>query len=206
MRFATRTALVLALVCLVPVVHTPARAAAESALFTAWKVAWAAYKFGEILPLKPLQRRVEKTLSIDITAPLDVVFAAYSDMENHHGRFPTLKTMITHEEFEQGGVHVTNYTSEEEVPVLGLPLSIHTHGQQRIYADYHYEVDTFSAPDVVYHAVVHFEALDANTTRVTEHLTFQTNPLLIDFTVSTGLAGHEVGMQALKRDIENGAL
>jgi hypothetical protein len=88
-----------------------------------------------------------------------------------------------------------------------FPVTIHTHAQQRIHADeYFYTVDTWSAPDVVFHGLARFEDLGGGRTRVIEELVFQTNPLLIDFTVTNGVSSHEEGMRALKRDIESGAI
>jgi hypothetical protein len=183
------------------------RAGDSAALAAEWQVAWALYHFGELLPLEPLQRRVTRTLSIDIDAPLDRVFEAYSELDNHIGRHPFNRGQHTHEEREADGVHVRNFTTIEEIPVLFFSITIHTHAQQRVHAAEHfYTVDSWSAPDVVVHQKTSFADLGGGRTRVTEEVSFQTNAALIGFTVDNGTSSHEEGMRALKRDIQSGAI
>jgi hypothetical protein len=185
-----------------------ALASAESALAAEWKLAWTVYHFGQRLPLLPLQRRVARTLTIEVAAPIDHVFEVWSEIDNHVGRHPYARAQDTHQEYERDGVHTRHYTTTEQVPVLfGLPVTIHTHAQQRTRADaYTYETDTWTAPNIVYHGVARFTDLGNGRTRVTEELVFQANVLLIDFTVTNGVSSHEAGMRAFKTDIESGAL
>jgi hypothetical protein len=182
----------------------------DAELAVEWQAASATYHFTESLRQRlpfALCCSVTKTLSIEIDAPIDHVFAIYSDVDNHVGRHSFLRRVVTHEEYEDGDVHVRNFTALEDVPIAGIPVELHTHAQQRIHEDaYFYESDSFDLPDVVTHQLVVFEDLGDGRTRVTEHLVFETNVLLINFTVTNGVDAHEATMQGLKEAIESGEL
>jgi hypothetical protein len=181
--------------------------ARAGSLAAEWQAAYDTHHFTDDEPPGLFQRRVERTLSIDIDAPLERVFPAYAEVDNHIGRHPFNRGQETHAESEADGVHVRNYTTIEEVPILFFSTTIHTHAQQSIYAaDHAYTVDTWTSPDVFFHGVVQFQDLGGGRTRVSERVVFQTNLFLIDFTVKNGVASHEQGMQALKRDIEAGVI
>jgi hypothetical protein len=182
----------------------------DAGLALEWQGALVAYHFTETLRTRApfaFCCSVQRTLSIEIDAPIDHVFAVYSDFDNHVGQHSFLKRVVTHEEYESDGVHVRNFTALEDVPLAGVPVELHTHAQQRVHEDaYFYESDSFDLPDVVTHQLVVFEDLGDGRTRVTERLTFETNLLLIDFTVANGVSAHEATMQGLKAAIESGAL
>jgi hypothetical protein len=182
----------------------------DAELAVEWQAAWTTYRFTQTLRKRlpfALCCSVTRTISIEIDAPIDHVFSVYSDIDNHVGRHSFLKRVVTHQEYERDGVHVRNFTALEDVPLGGVPVELHTHAQQRIHEDgYFYESDSFDLPDVVTHQLVVFEDLGDGRTRVTERLTFETNPLLIDFTVDNGVEAHEATMQGLKEAIESGEL
>lgn len=182
----------------------------EAALAVEWQVAATVYGFLVRLPPPApwsLRKRVVRTLTIDIAAPLAHVFDVYSDIDNHIGRHPFLKAVVTHGESFANGVHTRNFTAIEDVPVAGIPVRLHTHAQQRIYeSQYRYESDSYDTPDVITHQNIDFVDLGNGVTRVTEVIVFETNAALIDFTVQNGVAAHEENMAILKADIESGAL
>ncbi|MEV1242391.1 SRPBCC family protein [Nonomuraea sp. NPDC050022] len=189
----------------------PARADSDPLLATQWQLAWDTYRFYEHLtgPL-PLDGRtaVTRDLPIDIDAPLDHVFAAYSDINHHIGLHPFLKRVATHADYVQDGLRYVNFTAVEDVPVTdGVPVTVNTHAQQRVHAaEYFYETDTWTMPNVVTHQRIDFTDLGGGRTRVTEHLTFEANVLLIDFTVTNGVSSHQQTQVALKEAIESGRL
>lgn len=209
--FTTLLAAIFASVAIAP----PARADALTNLTNAqlaaeWQIAWTVYRFYQRLPPPgplSLRRQVHRTLTIDIDVDIDHVFEVYSDIDNHIGRHSFLKGVVTHEERVEGDVHIRNFTAIEDVPLVGVPVRLHTHAQQRTYEDqYYYEADSYDAPDVITHQVITFADLGGGRTRVTESLVFETNAALIDFTVSNGVSAHEVNMQRLKADLEAGVL
>ncbi|MEU4226370.1 hypothetical protein AB0F17_18905 [Nonomuraea sp. NPDC026600] len=61
-------------------------------------------------------------------------------------------------------------------------------------------------PNAVTHQAIVFTDLGGGHTRVTEHLTFEANVLLIDFTVTNGVSSHQQTQAALKEAIESGRL
>jgi hypothetical protein len=205
------TAPLFAAALLLTVVSTPARADTDPVLAAQWQIAWDTYHFYEHLtaPL-PVNGRTAQTrdLSIDINAPIDHVFAAYSDINHHLGIHPFLKRVATHADYVQDGIRYVNFTAVEQIPVVdGVPVTANTHAQQRLHvADHFYETDTWTLPNVVTHQRIDFTDLGGGSTRVTEHLTFEANILLIDFTVSNGVSSHQVTQAGLKAAIESGRL
>ncbi len=187
-----------------------ARAQPDAAYALEWQVAWTLYRFTEWLPAPlpwDLRKRVTRTISIEIDAPIDHVFDAYSDIDNHIGRHAFLRRVITHAEYEDDEVVVRNFTAVEDVPIAGIPVPTNTHAQQRIHSDdYFYESDSWTAPGVVTHQLAIFEDLGNGRTRVTERLVFEAEFLLIDFTVTNGVAAHQATMAAMKESIESGEL
>ncbi|GAA1295996.1 hypothetical protein Psi02_12040 [Planotetraspora silvatica] len=187
------------------VVETDAQLAAE------WQAAWEFYKFYECatapLPLTG-RSQVKRDISIDIDAPIEHVFAAYSNVNNHLGLHSFLKRVVTHEDRTEAGTHYIDFTAIEDIPVVaGIPVTSKTHAQQRIHPDgFYYETDSWSLPNVVTHQKIVFEELGDGGTRVTEHLTFEASVLLIDFTVTNGVSSHEETQEGLKEAIESGAL
>jgi hypothetical protein len=213
--FRSRLALVLALVLAVSTSAGTARAdivsdVTDAELAAEWQLSYILYQFIVRLPapsLLSLRKQVLRTLSIEIDEPIDHVFDVYSDIDNHIGRHPFLKSVTTHQEYVSNGVHVRNFTAIEDVPIAGVPVRLHTHAQQRTYASaYYYEADSHDAPDVITHQRITFVDLGGGRTRVTESLVFETNAALIDFTVQNGVAAHQTNMQILKADLESGAL
>jgi hypothetical protein len=183
--------------------ETDAQLAAE------WKAAWDFYKFYECatapLPLTG-RSQVSRDISIDIDAPIEHVFEVYSNVNNHVGLHSFLKRVVTHKDWTEAGTRYINFTAIEEIPVAGVPVTSKTHAQQRIHHDgFFYETDSWSLPNVVTHQKIVFQDL-GDTTRVTEHLTFEASMLLIDFTVTNGVSSHQETQAGLKQAIESGAL
>lgn len=189
----------------------PARADEDPVLAKHWQYAWDFYRFYECIT-KPLpwtgRDRADREISIEIDAPAAEVFATYSDVNNHLGAHSFLKRVVTHKDWTDGGVRNVNFTAVEDVPVVGdIPLTINTHAQQRIHLnELYYETDTWTLPNVVTHQKIVFTAVDADTTKVTEYLAFESNILLLDFTATNGVASHVALQSGLKAAIESGAL
>ncbi|GII56690.1 hypothetical protein Pth03_50790 [Planotetraspora thailandica] len=181
--------------------ETDAQLAAE------WQAAWDFYKFYECAtaPLPVTGRKqVSRDISIDIDAPIEHVFEVYSNVNNHVGLHSFLKRMVTHKDWTEAGTHYIDFTAIEEIPVAGVPVTSKTHAQQRIHPDgFSYETDSWSLPNVVTHQTIVFQDL-GDTTRVTEHLTFEASVLLIDFTVTNGVSSHQETQEGLKQAIESG--
>ncbi|RYG75831.1 hypothetical protein EON77_10675 [bacterium] len=183
-------------------------AAKAAALALEWKGAWKLYELFSRMPApSPIRSQIKVALPIDIDAPVDHVFAAYSDFDNHLGRHAFLKDIVVHSEKVEDGVVLRSFTAIEDVPFAGVPVRLHTHAQQRVYAkERRYETDSYDAPDVLTHQNVTFEDLGGGRTRVTESLVFETNPAIVDFTARNGTDAHVQNQNALKADLESGAL
>ncbi|MGC5010193.1 SRPBCC family protein [Streptosporangium sp. DT93] len=199
-----------ALLVLLTVLPAPAQAATDPLVAARWQAAWNTYRFYEFLtaPLPITGRsRVERDISIEINAPVEHVFDAYSDFENHLGIHPFLRQVITHRDRTENGVRLVDLTAVEDVPIAGLPVSSETHAQQRLHRDeLFYETDSWTLPNVVTHQRISFEDLGQGRTRVTEHLVFEASILLIDFTVTNGVSSHQQTQAGLKEAIESGEL
>ncbi|MEU4830891.1 SRPBCC family protein [Streptosporangium sp. NPDC023615] len=195
---------------LLTVLPAPAQAETDPLAAARWQAAWDTYRFYECLtaPLPITGRsRVERDISIDIDAPAEQVFDAYSDIENHLGIHPFLRRVLTHRDRTENGVRLVDLTAVEDVPVAGVPVSSETHAQQRLHRDeLFYETDTWTLPNVVTHQRISFEDLGDGRTRVTEHLVFEASVLLIDFTVTNGVSSHRRTQAGLKEAIESGEL
>ncbi|GAA2897537.1 hypothetical protein GCM10010517_62590 [Streptosporangium fragile] len=192
----------------------PARAddtsPSDAELALEWQNTWDTYKFYEFAP-PPLpesgRSRDKRSISIEIDAPVDHVFPAYSNINNHIGLHPFLKRVATHRDWCQGDTRYINFTAVEEIPYQGTIVTSNTHAQQRINrAGLYYETDTWSLPNVVTHQKIIFEAVAGGKTKVTEHLTFDADTSLIDFVVTNGVASHEQTQAILKQAIESGQL
>ncbi|RYG85527.1 hypothetical protein EON77_05405 [bacterium] len=180
------------------------------ALFAEWQVAWKAYRFFDRVPVpSPLGLRTQerREISIEIAAPVDHVFAVYADVEQHVGRHPFLKEIYTHARRVSDGVVEMDFSAIEDVPLLGVPVRLHTHAQQRTFErELRYEVDSFDAPDVVTHQDIAFADLGDGRTRVTESIVFETNGAAMAFTVKNGMSAHEANQASLKAAFESGEL
>ncbi|MFI6454410.1 SRPBCC family protein [Streptosporangium amethystogenes] len=189
---------------------TPARADTDPLLAAQWQIAWDTYRFYEFLtaPLPITGRKqVTRDVSIEINAPVEHVFDAYSNINNHLGMHSFLKRVVTHADWNEPGTRYVNFTAVEEIPVAGLPVTSNTHAQQRVHRDdLYYETDSWTLPNVVTHQKIVFTDLDGGRTRVTEHLTFEASILLIDFTVTNGVSSHQATQAGLKAAIESGLL
>lgn len=181
----------------------------DAELAAEWQYAWDTYKFYDRTPPAPDSGRSQRTatISIVIDAPFRHVFDAYSNFSNHIGRNPFLTRVVTHKDWRKGSLRHINLTAVEEVPYEGTIVTLNTHAQQRLHrSKRYYEVDSWSAPGVVTHQKIVFKPLSKRQTKVTEHLTFEADNSLIDFTVTNGVAAHQQIQTALKQAIESGEL
>src|SRR5581483_391141 len=67
-----------------------------------WQLAWDVYQFERLLPFD-LRSQVTVDLPIDIQAPIDHVYAVYSNLQNDIGRHPFLQGFITYADYTQDG-------------------------------------------------------------------------------------------------------
>ncbi|RCG25095.1 hypothetical protein DQ384_32525 [Sphaerisporangium album] len=174
-----------------------------------WQTAWDTYRFYDSSPPKPGsgRTRAKSAISIEIDAPIERVFAAYSHIPNHIGRAAFLKRVVTHHDRMCGKLRYVDFTAIEDVPYQGAVVTLKTHAQQRVNArDFSYETDTWSEPNVVTHQKIIFDETDEGTTKVTEKLTFDADTSLIDFVVANGVASHQQTQAGLKQAIESGEL
>ncbi|MEV4524628.1 SRPBCC family protein [Streptosporangium sp. NPDC049304] len=199
-----------AVVLLTTVFSAPARADTDPVLAAQWQIAWNTYRFYECLtaPLPITGRgQAKRDVSIEIDAPVEHVFDAYSNINNHLGAHSFLQRVVTHADWTDAGTRYVNLTAVENIPVAGLPVTVNTHAQQRVHRDaLYYETDTWTLPNVVTHQKIIFHDLGDGRTRVTEHLTFEASVLLLDFTVTNGVSSHQATQAGLKAAIESGEL
>lgn len=181
----------------------------DAELAAEWQAAWDTYRFYDSTPPLPGsgRSRDKACISIEIDAPVEHVFAAYSDINHHIGMHSFLKRVVTHDDRSQAGTRTINFTAIEEIPYQGTIVTSNTHAQQRIDHDgLRYETDTWSLPGVVTHQKILFKKLANGKTAVTEYLVFDADTSLIDFVVTNGVASHEQTQAALKQAIESGEL
>ncbi|OPG01850.1 hypothetical protein [Microbispora sp. GKU 823] len=174
-----------------------------------WQTAWDTYHFTDTTPPAPGsgRSRVTNSISVDIDAPMPSTFYKYSDFNNHIGKNPFLKRVVTHKEWWTPPALYRNLTAIEEIPYEGTIVVSKTHAQQRLHADgFYYETDSWSQPNVVTHQKIDFTPLPGGKTRVTENLTFEADSSLIDFVATNGTASHQQLQTALKQAIESGEL
>ncbi|WP_326824983.1 hypothetical protein [Streptosporangium sp. NBC_01756] len=181
----------------------------DAELAVEWQAAWDTYRFYDSTPPLPGsgRSRDKARISIEIDAPVEHVFAAYSDINHHIGMHSFLKRVVTHDDRSQACIRTINFTAVEEIPYQGTIVTSNTHAQQRIDHDgLRYETDTWSLPGVVTHQKILFDELANGKTAVTEYLVFDADTSLIDFVVTNGVASHEATQAALKQAIESGEL
>ena len=174
-----------------------------------WQTAWDTYHFTDTTPPAPGSGRsqITNSISVDIDSPMPLTFNKYSNFNNHIGKNPFLKRVITHKECKKGSTTYRNLTAIEEIPYEGTIVVSKTHAQQRLHPNgFYYETDSWSEPNVVTHQKIDFKALPGGKTRVTEKLTFEADSSLIDFVAANGTASHQQLQQALKQAIESGEL
>ncbi|WP_432869481.1 hypothetical protein [Microbispora rosea] len=174
-----------------------------------WQTAWDTYHFTDTTPPAPDSGRsqVTNSISVEIDSPMPLTFYKYSDFNNHIGKNPFLKRVVTHKEWRDASATYRNLTAIEEIPYEGTIVVSKTHAQQRLHpTGFYYETDSWSQPNVVTHQKIDFTALPGGKTLVTENLTFEADSSLIDFVATNGTASHQQLQEALKQAIESGEL
>ncbi|MEV4459816.1 hypothetical protein [Microbispora sp. NPDC049633] len=188
---------------------TAGTAESDAQIAQEWQTAWDTYKFSDTTPPAPGsgRSRVTNSISVDIDAPMPGTFYKYSDFNNHMGKNPFLKRVVTHKQWAEPPALYRNLTAIEEIPYEGMLVVSKTHAQQRLYASgFYYETDSWSEPNVVTHQKITFTPIAGGKTRVTENLTFEADTTLIDFVAANGTAAHQQLQAALKQAIESGEL
>ncbi|MDF2707486.1 MAG: hypothetical protein K0R62_3138 [Nonomuraea muscovyensis] len=181
----------------------------DAELAAEWQAAWDTHAFHDTTPPAPDsgRSRAVSEISIEIDRPIQQVFAAYSDLDNHIGPNPFLKRVVTHEDRRLADTRYVNLTAIEEIPYQGTIVTNKVHAQQRLNpASFSYETDTWSEPAVVTHQKISFRVLAPGKTVVTESLTFDADATLIDFVAANGTAAHQQTQAALKQAIESGTI
>ncbi|WP_182877622.1 hypothetical protein [Microbispora sp. H10670] len=174
-----------------------------------WQSVYDTYHFTDATPPAPGsgRSRVVNSISVDIDSPMPQTFYKYSNFNNHIGKNPFLKRVVTHKEWKAASTTYRNLTAIEEIPYQGTIVVSKTHAQQRLHqGEFYYETDSWSQPNVVTHQKIEFSPLPGGKTRVTENLAFEADDSLIDFVAANGTAAHQQLQGALKQAIESGAL
>ncbi|MFD4469889.1 hypothetical protein ACFWPA_16535 [Rhodococcus sp. NPDC058505] len=177
----------------------------SSAVDLEWEASWAAYRL-ELSQADWALSTVTVDLPVEIDAPADRVFPAYSNLYNSLGRHPLLTGIVDRRTYTDGDAEVWEFIALEDIPAGSASIPARTVGQQRIHAaERWYTTDTWDAPGVITNQKVTFTE-NAGTTTVVQHLVFRAPAVLIDYAVKNGVAAHLENQQAMKRDIENGTL
>ncbi|WP_204288619.1 hypothetical protein [Microbispora amethystogenes] len=174
-----------------------------------WQSVYDTYHFTDATPPASGsgRSRVVNSISVDIDSPMPLTFYKYSDFNNHIGKNPFLKRVVTHKEWKAASTTYRNLTAIEEIPYEGMIVVSKTHAQQRLHLNgFYYETDSWSQPNVVTHQKIEFTPLPGGKTRVTENLAFEADDSLIDFVAANGTAAHQQLQTALKQAIESGEL
>ncbi|MVU76812.1 hypothetical protein GPX89_06065 [Nocardia sp. ET3-3] len=171
-----------------------------------WQASWSVYEAEQQNPSDG-RAVTEVDLPVTIGAPLDHVWSVYTDVRNGIGRHSFLKDVIVHRTCDEDGVHTTDFTALEDIPMGPITFPGHTQAEQRLHPDEHYyTADSWDVPNVTTHQVITFTDNGDGTTTVNEHLTFIADQALIDFSADNGVAAHRASQDAVKTDIENGTL
>ncbi|MEV0150350.1 MULTISPECIES: hypothetical protein [unclassified Nonomuraea] len=181
----------------------------DAELAAEWQTAWDTHAFTDTTPPAPDSGRSRATsqISIQIDRPIQQVFTAYSNINNHIGPNPFLKRVATHKDWREGTTRYVNLTAIEEIPYEGATVINKVHAQQRLNtAGFSYETDTWSEPAVATHQKITFRVLAPGKTVVTENLTFDADATMIDFVAANGTAAHQQTQAGLKQAIENGTI
>lgn len=151
--------------------------------------------------------RVSRVLTIDVAAPADRVFAAWTNVAAHTKRHPLLRGVITHARTvdDDTGIEAHDFTAFEEVPLGPFVLPIETHAKSRLDSMHHrFSTITWDEPATITRQLVVVTAHANGTSTVSETLDFESDPMLISTVVDNGIAAHRALMLALKADLEAG--
>jgi hypothetical protein len=175
-----------------------------------WDAGWQSYQQLEAVPLD--QRGYvsqSQTLTIEIDAPIAAVYDIYSNVDNALGRHPFLTEIDPVRRYlGRDFAIVYDFIARESIPLPdGTIFPGSTISQQRFHPlQFTYDTNTYDFPGIVTHQHVVFTRLGFRRTQVTEYLTFEATPEFIQTAVQGGVVAHQLVQQALKRDIESGAL
>lgn len=185
--------------------------------------AWAAYTAQTATdpPDRPTSRsREQRTLRIEIEAPIDEVFAVFSDVHQHFGLHPLLRHVVTHAlvdiEEEDGDSddddgdgdgtarRERRFTAVEDVALgFGVVLPIETHAVMRIDRTHHrYTTESWTDPATITRQIFVFTDVGGGVTRIDETITFEAPLLLLRTAVDGGFGAHTRFMAAAKQRIE----
>jgi hypothetical protein len=186
-----------------------ARAETEQEYVALWDSTWATYLAEEAIPLPERGVDVESaSISIVINAPVDDVYAVYSNVYNAVGINPDLDSVVPIHYTFAGGIPTFDFIAVESIPLGGgVVLQEDTVAQYRFHDDEHfYDADSYDVPGIITHQHVVFVAIDCAHTQVTEYLTFEAPPIYIAETAEGGVFAHEQIQAGFKAAIESGTL
>ncbi len=200
-------ALITATACATPAVTTTF--STDDIYAAHFTTAWAAYaaQTASDPPDQPTHRsREQRTLQVVINAPVAVVFARFSDVNQHFGLHPLLRHVVTHELSRTDGLRERRFTAIEDVDVgFGVVVPVETHAVTRIDAAHHrYTTESWTDPGVITRQIFVFTAVDNDLTRVDETITFEAPLLLLPTAVDGGFHAHSHFMAVVKSAIQGG--
>ena len=169
--------------------------------------AWAAYTAqtaSDPPDRKTSRSREQRTLRIEIDAPVDEVFAVFSDVHQHFGLHPLLRHVVTHALIDDDSRRERRFTAVEDVPVgFGVVVPIETHAVTRIDAARHrYTTESWTDPATITRQIFVFTDVGDGVTRVDETITFEAPLVLMPTAVDGGFGAHTRFMTAAKQRIE----
>jgi hypothetical protein len=203
-----RVLLAASLVLLSTACATTALPTDTAAVAARWQQAFVAYTaHTAVHPVdQPTSRaRVSRVLTIDVAASPERVFAAWTNVSGHVQRHPLLRGVMTHARTvdDVSGIELHTFTAFEEVPLGPFVLPIETHASSRLDPIHHrFSTTTWDEPATITRQVVVVSARADGTSRVSETLDFESDPMLISTAVDNGIAAHRALMLALKADLE----
>jgi len=172
-----------------------------------WQRQWELAAFLDTLPLpffQTQQKSVDVSLSVDIAADTDAVFAFLSDIRNHDQLQPFVREIIVHNSYQNElGNEIIEFTAIEDIPIGVFTIPNAVYAKQEIHVnDRFYESDTYSFPHIKLHVRDDVIAIGEGQTRINETIHFTAHEKLIDFTVSEGTRAHQETLDTLKSLME----
>jgi len=170
-----------------------------------WDSSWEAYQ--ALVAIPPADRgyaTAVQDISIVINGDIDDVFDIYSNALNSLGLHPFLKSISVVRHTRTS----VDFIAYEDIPLPdGSIFPGVTVAQQRFDRRHHtYDADTYDAPGIVTHQHITFTKVNRHQTLVTEHLSFDAPPELIELTAQGGVVAHQLVQVGIKQKIEAGEL
>lgn len=180
-----------------------------------WNAAFAAFAAHEAAhpPTQPTYTtvRVQRVLDVDVHAPIERVFAAFSNVGFHYQRHALLRGATTWALLPRDdvgpGVVERRFTAIEDVPLLpGVSLPVATYARVLVdEARHRFTTESWTEPSTITRQVWTFTEHDG-VVHVHETITFESSAALMATVVEGGVSAHTAMFVALKRDLEAGVL